>query len=278
MSNSIVKIYNMSGYHEYRPKQPNFLVEALWAHVTPFNAPIGGIHHLVPESTPNIAISRRFNDTGSTSFERVELFGPINQPFRFTLTPGHEMIAVRIKPEWLPCLLGVSADDILNYDVNLEEISPELSARLLSIFETRKSTPEMLFDMYSIIKNYAYEHMNRYKPPLYGAQAVEMIRRSGGTMRQKHLAKHLNVSERQLRRTVQNMISMSPKSLSRNIRFLKTLEYADQASNINWSDCAVNFGYFDQAHLINDFKAISNLTPSQLMSVRVAESVFSNPI
>ncbi len=277
MSLDDLKSYTMAGYEEYRPPKRDFMIEALWAQFTPFNAPVGGIHHLVPEPTVNIALSRRFNRHGKTSFEQVDLYGPLNRPFTFNLVPGHQLIAARIKPEWLPSLLGIAADDLMNSGANLADVSPELTARLLDLFEEKPSTEEMVRSLYNEITDYTRERFAHYNLPAYGIRAVELIRRCGGNIRQSNLAAHLAVSERQLRRTVQNLIGITPKAFSRNIRFLRTLEYADCADHINWSDCAVNFGYFDQAHLINEFKAISNLTPRELMASRKAESDFSNP-
>lgn len=277
MDHSIIKNYDMSGYHEYQLKQPDIMIDALWRQSTPINAPEGGVHHLVPETTVNIAISRVFNAQGSSSMEEAFLFGPINRPFSFKLLPGHELIAARVKPEWLPSMLGISADELLNTDANLADLSPILAAKLLSVFETCGSKTEMIYRLYDIIKAHSKNYVHRYNLPEYGTHAIELIRKSGGRLAQKHLAQTFDISDRQLRRTVQNLVGLSPKALSRNIRFLHTLEYADRTPIIDWSDCAVKFGYFDQAHLINEFKAMTKLTPAQLMRSRRDESVFSNP-
>ncbi len=271
------KSYSMAGYEEYRPPKRDLMIEALWSQFTPLNAPTGGVHYLVPEPTVNIALSRRVNSHGTTSHEQVDIYGPINRTFTFKLLPGHQLIAARIKPEWLPSLIGISSDDIQNAELNLVDVSPQLASRLLLIFEGNLTTAEMVNRLYQSIAAYSKERNSFYKLPHYGVRAIELMRRCSGNIKQSSIARHLDVSERQLRRTVQNLIGLSPKSFSRNIRFLKTLEFADRTSNINWSDCAVGFGYFDQAHLINECKAITNLTPRELMASRRAESVFSNP-
>lgn len=272
-----LKSYSMAGYEEYRPPKREVVIEALWSQFTPLNAPAGGTHYLVPESTVNIALSRRINSRNGTSHEQIDIYGPINRSFTFNLIPGHQLIAARIKPEWLPSLIGISAGDILNAELNLVDVAPELNEKLLGIFEHNLTTAEMVQRLYKSIVTHSRERLTSYHLPDYGLRAIELIRRCSGNLKQSTIARHLEVSERQLRRTVQNLIGLSPKSFSRNIRFLKTLEFADRTQTINWSDCAVCFGYFDQAHLINECKAITNLTPRELMASRKAESVFSNP-
>ncbi len=277
MNREDLKSYSMAGYEEYRAPKRDFVIEALWSQFTPLNAPTGGVHYLVPEPTVNIALSRRLNSRNGTTHEQVHIYGPINRTFTFNLIPGHQLIAARIKPEWLPSLIGVSADDILNAELNLMDVEPELNAKLLSIFEGNLTRAEMVQQLYKSIVTHSRERLKSYHLPNYGLRAIELMRRCRGNIKQSSIARHLEVSERQLRRTVQSLIGLSPKSFSRNIRFLKTLEFADRIQSINWSDCAVNFGYFDQAHLINECKAITKLTPRQLIASRKAESVFSNP-
>ncbi len=64
-----LKSYTMAGYEEYRPPKRDHITEALWSQFTPLNAPAGGTHHLVPEPTANIALSRRYNSLGNTTNE-----------------------------------------------------------------------------------------------------------------------------------------------------------------------------------------------------------------
>ena len=176
----------------------------------------------------------------------------------------------------MPSIFGIACEDIVDDTIDLEQLSPVLNDLLLSLHETRKTRTETVVEMYKIIKLWALSSLNKYQLPLYGIRAVELIRRCGGNVSQRKLAEHLDISDRHLRRTVQKLIGRSPKALSRNLRFLNALKYADTTPRLSWSECAASFGYFDQAHLINEFRAISEFTPNQLMNARLSESVFSN--
>ena len=268
----------MSGYHEFQTPKPDFMIDALWIQDTPLSVPIGGNHLLVPEPTVNIILSRYRDALGNIYGEKVELSGPITKPCDFKLIPGHTMIAARIKAEWLVYFLNISAQDITDHIIDLSLISTTLNDQLLSLFNSDLSNVQIISSLYRTLKSFAAANMFNHHASEYGVCAIEIIRRCGGTVSQKKLSKHLNVSDRQLRRTVRNMIGMTPKAFSRNIRFLKTLEHADKSKVIDWSDLAANFGYFDQAHLIKEFNQFAKMAPNQLMTLRQEESVFSNPV
>jgi hypothetical protein len=85
MDHQIVKKYSMCGYHEYSTPKPDFLINSLWVQNTPLNVPTGGTHHLVPEPTVNIAMSRLYDEYGQTSHEIVEISGPVRKPYSFNL-------------------------------------------------------------------------------------------------------------------------------------------------------------------------------------------------
>ena len=52
------------------------------------------------------------------------------------------------------------------------------------------------------------------------------------------------------------------------LRFQQVLARAHRGRSIDWTGLAADCGYFDQAHLINDFRAFAGLTPSVYLSAR----------
>jgi len=56
-------------------------------------------------------------------------------------------------------------------------------------------------------------------------------------------------------------IGLTPKLFCRVRRFRSLLDRIDKGKPIRWAQLAADCGYFDQAHLIRDFRAFSGTTP-----------------
>jgi transcriptional regulator GlxA family with amidase domain len=76
----------------------------------------------------------------------------------------------------------------------------------------------------------------------------------------------LGVSERQLRRVFHEIVGMSPKAFARLARFRRALRAVHDDSRLSWAAIAAATGYYDQAHLIEEFRAIAGVTPRSLLS------------
>ena len=71
----------------------------------------------------------------------------------------------------------------------------------------------------------------------------------------------LGVNERTLERRFQQKFGLSPKRFSRIIRFQNFLNAARTEDSRGILDTALSFGYYDQAHLIREFREFSGKTP-----------------
>jgi AraC-like DNA-binding protein len=88
------------------------------------------------------------------------------------------------------------------------------------------------------------------------------------------VASDLGVSERHLRRVFRETLGVSPKEFARLERFHRALREARNGGRASWANIAVEAGYYDQAHLIAEFRAISGVTPRALLGeLRAAAAV-----
>jgi AraC-like DNA-binding protein len=81
----------------------------------------------------------------------------------------------------------------------------------------------------------------------------------------KAVAVDLGVSERHLRRVFREAVGVSPKAFAKLTRFHRALRAAHEDGRANWSSIAAATGYYDQAHLIAEFRAITGVTPRALL-------------
>src|SRR5205807_886319 len=79
------------------------------------------------------------------------------------------------------------------------------------------------------------------------------------------VAGELGVSERHLRRVFRDAVGVSPKVFAKLARFHRALGVAREGLHARWAGIAAAAGYYDQAHLIADFRAIAGVTPRALL-------------
>jgi AraC-like DNA-binding protein len=71
------------------------------------------------------------------------------------------------------------------------------------------------------------------------------------------------LGKRSLQRIFSEYVGVSPKWVIRRYRLHELIEKLNSGEQMNWAQVAVELGYFDQAHLINDFKSIVGASPVQ---------------
>jgi methylphosphotriester-DNA--protein-cysteine methyltransferase len=77
----------------------------------------------------------------------------------------------------------------------------------------------------------------------------------------QQLAHQLNTSERTFRRQFTQVVGVSPKYYVRMQRFIHTRRWLEQQTKLNWPNILSLTGYYDQAHLINEFKYFTGSSP-----------------
>lgn len=93
--------------------------------------------------------------------------------------------------------------------------------------------------------------------------AIDFIEYFKGRVAIDDLARYLGMSCRHLERKFKARIGMTPKQLCRNIRFKHTYKKIEASHLDSWADIALTCGYYDQAHLINEFKYFTGSSPAE---------------
>lgn len=84
------------------------------------------------------------------------------------------------------------------------------------------------------------------------------------------IAGEVGVSHGHLDREFLRVVGMSPRVLARLLRMRRLLDAIDVGDDPSWSGLAAAFGWFDQSHLIRDFKRHTGVTPARYGEVQRA--------
>ena len=93
--------------------------------------------------------------------------------------------------------------------------------------------------------------------------AIRLI--NSGETNVSALADAACLSNKQFDRVFSEYVGAHPKEFSRTIRFQRALHKLETDPQISWTALAADCGYFDQSHLIRDFRALSGYTPGEYL-------------
>lgn len=90
-----------------------------------------------------------------------------------------------------------------------------------------------------------------------------------------HLRENNFISKKTFERYFLNYIGVSPKQYANICRFNNVRNYLDGlAKEADWNGISLDFGYYDQSHLIREFKRYAGKTPSEYFYLS-ASNLFS---
>lgn len=84
------------------------------------------------------------------------------------------------------------------------------------------------------------------------------------------LGEELGWSRKRLVARFREQVRVTPKAAARLIRFNRARTLAEREVRADWARIAVECGYYDQSHLINDFRAVTGRTPATFFQDTVA--------
>lgn len=181
---------------------------------------------------------------------------------------------VQLKPDGLYKLSGIpatyfankilSAEDIFNYDA-------------LYLHEQLKNTPDAN-GMASYADQFFLKLLNRPNnhhsiTGNIGFAAVE-INNNDHLFKINEFACKANMSTRNFERRFKNEIGVSPKLYQKLSRFNNAILKKLSNPEKRWTDVCHECGYFDQMHMIKDFKQFANQNP---LAIFPSKKSFSRP-
>jgi AraC-like DNA-binding protein len=95
--------------------------------------------------------------------------------------------------------------------------------------------------------------------------AVDQIAASGGRVTIESLATQTGFTRKHLGNLFQRQVGLTPKALARIHRFRGALDILNKADGqVPWTELADACGFYDQSHLINEFRRFTGFSPVEL--------------
>jgi transcriptional regulator GlxA family with amidase domain len=128
--------------------------------------------------------------------------------------------------------------------------------------------------MAPIVENYFLKKLAYLKSKLPIDRVLPIIIAKNGLMTIEEIAHDACVSFRQLERQFHQRVGVSPKFFLRLIRFANAWMLKEHKPTASWAYIAYHCGYFDQMHLIKDFKEFAGVSPSLIETELIQSAHF----
>jgi AraC-like DNA-binding protein len=229
----------------------NDLVEMLWfaeGYVAPHKQ-----ERLLPIGTMELVIP--------LSDEAPVLSGAHSQFFVID-TPNEPVLGAHFRPGGAFAVLGVPASELRNMHVSLDDLWGSSFAGSLRERIFAAASTEARFD---ILEQALTSRIAARRTPAIGFAVEEIERR---LPRVETLVARAGISHRRFIQTFADEVGLTPKVYSRVQRFQRVLRCVAMREDVDWADVALACGYFDQSHLIHEFRVLSGLSPSVYLQRR----------
>lgn len=170
----------------------------------------------------------------------------------------HLIVSVTFKPGGLYRWLGIPMNEI--FDASLDA-TLLLGSSINEINEKLREVNTHL-QMKQIVDRFFLEHKAKKNNQRPFEHAMALMMQSGGRLSMDKAADLSCLSLRQFERVAKEVIGYSPKMFARIIRFSNAYRLKEHRPDLGWQDIIYSTGYFDQMHMIRDFKQFTGVTPS----------------
>jgi AraC-like DNA-binding protein len=196
----------------------------------------------------------------------VGVMGPHARPFLAETPFARELLVATLTPAGAYLAFGHPMSDLANRWIPLDSLigaeGSGLGRRLRKAvgWEAR----------FACLDGFLEARLAKARQPARDMQQIWLRAQAVG--RVSDLAEEVGVSHKHLVSLFHEQVGLTPRLVARLARFNLTLRRLGRTGRADWADAAQACGYFDQSHLINDFRDFAAATPRQVERARAAFS------
>lgn len=181
---------------------------------------------------------------------------------RAHLFPGggpERWLGVRFRPGGAAPFFSFPLTELTDRSLDLSELWPE-AGRLTERLLATSGRAEAVFALEEeLLRRLAWASpLERRVMAAVGALEEDP------SLRVSALAERVGVTRQHLGRLFSARVGLSPKQFARVVRLRRVLDQLPRGGDISWADLALAAGYYDQAHLALECRALTGLSPTAL--------------
>jgi AraC-like DNA-binding protein len=189
---------------------------------------------------------------------RVVFAGQLTRPLWIEATGPSGVVGARFHPATARAFLGLPMGVATDRRLDASEVWPGAGelAHAIRAGVTSEARRDAVLD-------FVARHCARDEPDPVIAAAVSEMQEVGGVITVDEVAVGTGLGRRQLERRFLDAVGVSPALFANILRFRRVFDAIEHDSARPWTDAAATAGYFDQSHLIRDFRRFVGCTPTE---------------
>lgn len=188
---------------------------------------------------------------------RLGICGPFERSIFLKHSGPLGLIGARFVPGVVSQVLPISAASIANRFLNVADII-DGGAHLEKRLGSAQNNQERLLLLQQFLRS---RLQPKHSPSSHTQDLLHHIRARKGIVNIATFASHRGISIRALQRQFKHEVGLPPKRYAGLIRFRNVVRVAKQNRHVSYTTLAHEFGYFDQAHFVHDFRKFSGVAP-----------------
>jgi AraC-like DNA-binding protein len=184
--------------------------------------------------------------------------GVWTQPIAIVAPRTFDTVGVRIQPG---CISAFCDEPATRFADTVTDATA-IWGREISAVRDRLGAARSERDRVKILAAFLTARLRRRDPAI--GQSIARIVATRGRQSIDHVVRQTGVGHRRLERAFGTHVGVSPKMLSRIVRFQHVLRHSRPETAGAWAHVAAACGYTDQSHLIRDFQQFTGTTPHLL--------------
>lgn len=233
-----------------------------------FNIQSGAVSDFlaVPDSSTDLVFGIGENDV------KVYLGGTVLKAKDWSFEDGRYYFGARFLPGRYILPEDITIHDIVNNDLELDanEYGTGLTEQLAEAENVGKRAEILMHYLEKNQQDDGKDAIHRLEEYMR-----KRIYATGGNISIQMLSRETGYSECYIRRIFKEIHGISPKEFERFIRFQAFLNEIERAPEESSEELALSCGYYDQSHMLKDFRTFAGTTPEKYKK-RIEEKTREN--
>jgi len=231
---------------------------------------VGAAERIVPDGRCELVLhyGDAFVESAADGIEHVQptaLFaGQLSRPLWLRATGRAGVIGVRFHPAGARSFLGFPLGEATDRRIALASIWPEAAELTSAIIHADDAGRVQIAER--LVAQRIAHHRVPIDEPI--ARCASEIAAQSGRCNLEEVIAASGVGRRQFERRFRDSVGLSPKRFASVLRLRSVFDVLQDDPGSDWTGAALAAGYFDQSHLIRDFRRYVGCTPAQFVAAR----------